>query len=428
MTPAQKNKIERLKDYCSDARWESKEVLVKDYTGSDNYVIAFRVRYREDKVVETTSGDAFIREGDRKVRIPEDLKRELRIAKGEIHYELERVPLQFPEDFDQNLIERFCESYFKNRSMKTRRSREETLELAKLGKRTAHGFMPNLACCLLLSKDPRDVVPGARIRLIRYDGNTEKFGEEQNSIHTEFIDGPIPILLDAARERVAAHIKSFQRLSDNGRLERRSEYPEAAWLEAIVNAVAHRSYNFKNQNIFVKIFDNRLVVESPGGFMPPTTSETVYDAHNPRNPNLMEAMMHFEITFCAYEGTRRMREAMLKADLPAPEFSQIESNGHKIRVTLGNTMASTSEKLINKISASDVIDKLSREELIIIRYILDHKTITVPIAAEIIGRSPPTANKIINHMVGKDLIEFFVREGAVVKRPRTYSLKDKVFN
>jgi predicted HTH transcriptional regulator len=77
--------------------------------------------------------------------------------------------------------------------------------------------------------------------------------------------------------------------------------------EAVVNAVVHRSYNLKNMNIFIKMFNDKFVVESPGAFLPPTTAETVFDAHNPRNPNTMWALYYFDFVQCAFEGTRRMR-------------------------------------------------------------------------------------------------------------------------
>ena len=75
-----------------------------------------------------------------------------------------------------------------------------------------------------------------------------------------------------------------------------------------MNAVVHRSYNLKNMNIFVKLFEDRLVVESPGAFLPPTTAKTVFEAHNPRNPNTMWALYYFDFVQCAFEGTRRMQE------------------------------------------------------------------------------------------------------------------------
>ena len=218
-------------------------------------------------------------------------------------------------------MRKFCSVFSANRRFPTSKTMEELLELAKLGKRRKGKFVPNLACGLLFAQDPRDAVPGARIRVIRYEGVQEHFGNEMNSVFSTFVDGNIATLLNKVKPIVASQIRTFQRFSMNGKIALVNEYPEEAWFEAIVNAVAHRSYNLKMQNIFVKIFDDRFVVESPGGFVPPTTAETVYDAHNPRNPYLMEAMMHLELTFCGFEGTRRMRSAMQKAKLPGPSVS-----------------------------------------------------------------------------------------------------------
>lgn len=95
-----KNALENLTPLCPDARWACKEVPVKNEDGESDFILAYRVEYRADKVVETSGGESFIREGSSKLRIGESLKRELQIAKGEIHYELERVNLSFPEDFD----------------------------------------------------------------------------------------------------------------------------------------------------------------------------------------------------------------------------------------------------------------------------------------------------------------------------------------
>lgn len=63
----------------------------------------------------------------------------------------------------------------------------------------------------------------------------------------------------------------------------------------------------KNMNIFVKMFDDKLVIESPGGFPPLVTPENIYDSHNPRNPTLMRAMFYMGLVKEHAEGTKRMR-------------------------------------------------------------------------------------------------------------------------
>jgi hypothetical protein len=61
-------------------------------------------------------------------------------------------------------------------------------------------------------------------------------------------------------------LREFSKLGKDNKFYTETEYPEDAWYEAIVNACVHRSYVLSNKVVFVKIFDDRLVVESPGGF------------------------------------------------------------------------------------------------------------------------------------------------------------------
>jgi hypothetical protein len=45
------------------------------------------------------------------------------------------------------------------------------------------------------SRLTRDVIPGARIRVTRYEGMHEKFGQEMNAIFSTFVDGNIARIL-----------------------------------------------------------------------------------------------------------------------------------------------------------------------------------------------------------------------------------------
>jgi ATP-dependent DNA helicase RecG len=421
-----KNALESLSGLCPDARWACKEIGSRDYKGSDNFIMAYRVAYRADKLVETSSGEAFIREGDKKVRITETLKRELRISKGEIHYELEASTLRFPEDFDMNEIRKFCRAFYINRRLQTDKTLIQLLELARLGKIVDNRFNPNLACSLLFANDPRDVIPGARLRIIRYEGTEERFGSKLNAVFSTFVDGNIAKILFLAKPVILSQIRTFQKLTSSGRIHLRPEYPEEAWFEAVVNAVAHRSYNLKTQNIFVKIFDDRFVVESPGGFVPPTTGATVYDAHNPRNPYLMEAMMHLELTFCGFEGTRRMRQAMEDAKLPAPKFRQIEANSHQVHVTLENDVKSKEEFIPQELAADftqEQLTDLTADESAIINYLTAKPDINITSAALVIGKTCPTASKVISHLAERKIIELVGQRGKKHDSNKKYTLK-----
>ncbi len=195
--------VERVSEFervgheqCPDARFDVHRVEAPLPDGGTDFLLVFRVFYREDKLVETVRGEAYMRSGDRKRRLTEDEKREIRIGKGQIAYEKEPVSLDYPSDFDDLLIDEFCKHYRDKRGLGPRHTKEQILALNHLGKIFPGGFVPNLACALLFAVDPRAVAPGARVRFMRFEGTEEKSGQQYNVVRDVFIDGP---LLSTAR-------------------------------------------------------------------------------------------------------------------------------------------------------------------------------------------------------------------------------------
>jgi len=121
------------------------------------------------------------------------------------------------------------------------------------------------------------------------------------------------------RDFVRTQVREFNYLGKDAKFVDEPEYPEFVWDEAIVNAVVHRSYSFQNVPVFVKMFDDHLEVISPGDY--PLGVRPGHFIHNPRNPNLMEAMRYLQHVKMAQEGTRRMFQLMREAGLPEPEYS-----------------------------------------------------------------------------------------------------------
>lgn len=278
------NKLRTVRRICTDAEFEFKNVPVVNSAGEDDYVLVMRIYYRPDKLVETSEGNAFVREGDEKRRLTETEKREIRLNKGELDVELEKSPLAFPDDFDMDLIKLYREQYITKRQLQSRYSIQDVLHMSKLGAVQRRLFRPNTACTLLFAKETRRVIPGAFIRVLRYDDVEEKFGHKLNCVADRFFDGPLPLQILEATKYIDSQIRNFTRLGRDGRFATNPEYPKEVWLEAVVNACVHRSYNLRHMNVFVKMFEDKMVIESPGAFMPPTTPETVYDAHNPTQP------------------------------------------------------------------------------------------------------------------------------------------------
>jgi ATP-dependent DNA helicase RecG len=113
------------------------------------------------------------------------------------------------------------------------------------------------------------------------------------------------------------------------------EYPLAAIREMIVNMVAHRDY-YNVVPSHLMIFDDRIVVENPGGLLPGLSLKMLENRHRPRNPRLIEMLHTMGYVERFGSGIGRMRRAMQEAKLPEPLFEADESY---FRVTLRNSPA-----------------------------------------------------------------------------------------
>lgn len=409
ISTAHLNELETARRLCPDARYDFKRIQVVDHKGDANFIMVMRVEYRADKLVETAEGNAFVREGEEKRRLLEPEKREIRLNKGELDAETERVPLIFPTDFDTELLAAFRSSFLEKRSLGSRYTLEDVLLLSKLGKVTPHGFEPNLACAILFASEPQQILPGSYIRVIRYEGTEEQFGQQMNSVADARFDGPLARQLSDAERFIASQVRNFTRLGKDGRFRTSPEYPHDVWLEALVNAGVHRSYNLKNMNIFVKMFEDKMVIESPGSFFPPTTATTVYDAHNPRNPNLMWAMYYLDFVQCAFEGTRRMRSAMKEANLPEPSFAQRETGIFQVSVVLRNDVEH--RRNFVREEAMPAIDptiyrSLTEHERILVNYMADGRRLNVKEAKEVLNLSDwRKARDVLNSLADKFIFD-----------------------
>jgi ATP-dependent DNA helicase RecG len=403
------NELERAGDiYCPDARYEIRRVAVSLPDGKDDFVMLVRIFYREKKLVRTVRDEAFIRSADTKKKLSEEQAHELEIEKGQVDFEQERSGLEYPQDFDISLITQFVNAYRENRQLDSKHTVEDILQLNHLGKLVSGKFVPNNACTLLFANDPRSCFSGCKIRFLRFDGETEGTGEKFNAIKDVIVDeGPVPKQIVAFEKVMDGQIREFSRLGKDGIFYTAPEYPKQAWYEAIVNACVHRSYSLKSMNIFVKMFDDRLVIESPGGFLPLVTAENIYDMHVPRNPYLMEGMYYLNFVKCAHEGTRRIRDTMTSLGLPKPEFKQKEINYALVRVTLRNNIAVRKvyvDKDASSIIGAVIAQTLSENERRVINFLAENKRISVSQVQRLTGKSWPASSNLLKGLKGRGIL------------------------
>ena len=100
------------------------------------------------------------------------------------------------------------------------------------------------------------------------------------------------------------------------------EYPIEAVREAFINAIAHMDYSLNNECITVFIYDDCIIITSPGGLVYPLTVDDLKMEFNPkhRNKTICNIFKYTEYMEHFGTGISRMREEMLESGLKAPEF------------------------------------------------------------------------------------------------------------
>ena len=101
----------------------------------------------------------------------------------------------------------------------------------------------------------------------------------------------------------------------------REEYQEFVRTEIVVNAVAHRDYGIKVTDIQIKMFDDRLEVDSPGSFAGMVNKDNIRYTHFSRNPKIATFLKDYGYVKEYGEGVDRMCKELESIGLPAPVFN-----------------------------------------------------------------------------------------------------------
>lgn len=124
----------------------------------------------------------------------------------------------------------------------------------------------------------------------RFRGTVEGSGESYKPIRDTYIEGNIVTILQAARAVIDPLNYDVTWLDKHGKFQTTQEYPFFAWYEALVNGLVHRSYSFSGSEVFIRFFEDRLEIESPGGFVPPVNEQNVLGLRAYRNANICDAL------------------------------------------------------------------------------------------------------------------------------------------
>lgn len=196
--------------------------------------------------------------------------------------------------------------------------------------REANGILrPSLAGLLVFGSYPQAYELQLTITFLQFHGTTEsdKGPRGERFLDNRKFEGPIPLMVEEATRHISA---AFRKSSLITGLYRQDipEYPGEAVREAIVNAVVHRDYSpfARGSYIQVRLFADRLEVQSPGGLHGTVSEDSLETEQSTRNRLLMKLMEDLHLVENRGSGVTAMITAMRDANLEPPRFEDRRSS------------------------------------------------------------------------------------------------------
>lgn len=280
-----------------------------------------------------------------------DALRVLEFAKGETSFESTASRASIDRIFQSETFDRFIKHVVPH---------QEKVRFLKKQALVQKGFV-TVAGCLLFDDMPQAILPSrSSVKIYRYK-TTEAEG------HREVLAfDPIPIegcAYELIRETVIQtthQVELIGRMGESG-LESIS-YPPEALHEIVANAVLHRDYSIAD-DVHVRIFDNRIEVESPGRLPAHITPENILNERFVRNGNLFRLISMFQDppNKGVGEGLNTAFRAMQALKLKDPLIIQRENT---VLVTLRHEpLASPEQMIIDYLETHETVQNKTAREL-----------------------------------------------------------------
>ena len=288
-----------------------------DAKGRENRVLLMFVP-ASSRLHANQADEVFWRVGDKSKKLTFDERLQLMYDKGERYYEDSIAYDATLDDIDMDAVKAYMKRIGYGKSAM------EYLQEDK-GFVTYKGDIPQVsaACILLFGKHPQIFFPRARVRFIKYFGTEEKVGREMNVIKDVTFDGRILEQIQKTVEYLETQVKEHSYLGEDGIFKTDREYPKFVIQEMVVNSVCHRDYSIKGTEIQIKMFDDRLVFETPGKFPSIVRTDNIRHTHFSRNPKIAEFLKAYDYVKEFGEGVDRMCRELSALGVREPQYNLV---------------------------------------------------------------------------------------------------------
>ena len=363
--------------------------------------------------------EAFMRVGDKSRKFSFEERIQLMYDKGERYYEDTAVYGATVDDIDIAAVERYTEliGYTKSANQYLHENNGFITTNVKGEEQVS------VACILLFGKYPQKFFPRGRTRFIRYKGTEERVGVEMNVIKDVTFEGTILDQVKATIAYLETQVEEHTFLGQHGQFVTNRDYPKFVIQEMVVNACCHRAYNIKGTEIQIKMFDNRLVFESPGRLPGTVKPSNIRHTHFSRNPKIAQFLKAYDFVKEFGEGVDRvcreleangtphlsfhLDDFILKITVPkVTENSnkvaeKVAENSNKVAEKVAEANKKVTERLIEKANAHG--ERLTANRIKILELMLEDPYISRADLAKNIGISETSIYRNIEVMRGRYL-------------------------
>ena len=412
-------------DFCNPTVSITSELLpCTDKDGIENHILLMHIP-ASSELHANQADEAFMRVGDKSRRLSFEERIQLMYDKGERYYEDTAVYDATVDDIDMAAVERYTEliGYTKSAKQYLHENNGFITTNAK-GKKQV-----SVACILLFGKYPQKFFPRGRTRFIRYKGTEERVGAEMNVIKDVTFEGTILDQVKATIAYLETQVEEHTFLGQHGQFVTHRDYPKFVIQEMVVNACCHRAYNIKGTEIQIKMFDNRLVFESPGRLPGTVKPSNIRHTHFSRNPKIAQFLKAYDYVKEFGEGVDRacreleangiphlsfhLDDFILKITVPkvvSQAESQINATANSSKRTVNATVIAknatvNSENLIKRLIEKATVrgEKLTANRISILRLMVENPYITKDEMAAITSLNASTIMRNIEFMRDKYL-------------------------
>jgi len=276
--------------------------------GSNGYVLKVEIN-KTREVINASDGKLYRRRGAQNLPVKSDeaLSR-LRLDKGLMSFETQTVDIDLQRVLESGVITNFMELVVPAAEPYTWLKKQLLIREEKL----------TVAGVLLFDEEPQAILPKrCAIKIYRYKTSEQEPSRDTLAFDPITVEGCLYDQIVESLKKTVKIVEGVKILTANG-LEN-IEYPIETLHEIITNAVLHRDYSIAS-DIHVRIFDNRIEVESPGKLPGHITVENILYEQFARNGAIVRIINKFPgaPNKDVGEGLNTAFEAMINLKLKEP--------------------------------------------------------------------------------------------------------------